>query len=1264
LLTFEQISLLLTTFVIVCRKRRWFVLKEDCLYYYASDLETIILGVMPLVKTQLWDLAKDVQDPPARAESKVCYECKKPFTLYLRKHHCRHCGNSFCHGCSDNRLQITKFGYNAKVRVCNNCTEILQNEEVERKEMATKADQTEKNNKQNEIDEDQEEEDANNDTNANNEQLSDLKPRNYNSNHAAAAKLRKFTLPEVNKPHLFSLKNSERELWLHADSEKERLAWVTAIKKILDKHNKPAEKGKENKENKLVKQQPQNPWEVDAKSLTILNKIAAGAFGEVHKGRLWGTDICVKTLKTEEFSSSEKVLEELKKEVSILSQLRHPNVVLYIGACTKPPDVCIITEWCNRGSLFDVLHDHSIHINAKATISLMMGIAQGMNYLHSLQSKIIHRDLKSHNILISGSTAGQFVAKIADFGLSHVREKHHRDNTVNPRASVDLSLKIGSNKSVQPTNQHYGIFGTPEWMAPEVMEGSIYTEKIDIYSFGILLSELVTRSMPFHDLYTIKSYMDVVDAVLDNGAIPTIPAWCENFIRPLILSCVSRIPSERPSFTDIILKIREFYDLDESVYFFQFDLPRLRELMNNSTPSIQALAANELAETFTMNKKIRRIADPSHISHSFRSPNNIYTRSSSANIPTPFNNQRTSPGLSPSLPPTSPISPLISPSSPSSPLIPANQDLWILDDEDAAEFLERLTALLSSSHQIVQSAACRALSALLLCGDKSKRAQDRELIISEGGIPALLVLLESENFEIVDVAGEVLLLLTKDLPTHEFQTFLNTDAPGLARFIHIIKDDIQFIIEEARELQTDLNKKQELAGLVDKIVVEQAARAAQRGKTELTKPNSTRNRAGQRTVHFPLEEASNNRAAPNNPSDSEHSAGESEPKKSIEQLGSMNSKPLTSAERARLALHEELLAKIASPAPLAENYSEYFGETNILRHGWALRFDPDRDNWKLYFLVLLREELRLFDSAADPPDDSIMVIRTVDSEGNPAAVRLGSKLGMPNCVILEDCGIFYTFCAGTAAQQTAWKEAIEKKGGVPGNHHNTLLTPEQGSREMSKSKSKSSTTKSSNNANLANHSPNFRSSHLAKAQDNNSDSDVDAPALSPAANNSFNLEKKVSAQFPAPTEETNVAVEKLRAARYNSVWNSFIKYYGRVSLAGWLWRQKKYSMKWVKQFFVLVDSELHYYENERSTPAQPEGTFYICTNSGKEFLCQESNKKPHCFSLQNPSTTAYLSAESKEDYGAWRTLIRHNVKKVQDNIAAKFVSSQRAGGGI
>jgi serine/threonine protein kinase len=90
--------------------------------------------------------------------------------------------------------------------------------------------------------------------------------------------------------------------------------------------------------------------------LTIQEKVGDGAFGEVFKGRLWGTDVAIKKLKLKDVAKQAELLEDLKREIAILSNLRHPNMVLYIGACTKPPNVCIITEWCDRGSLNAALH--------------------------------------------------------------------------------------------------------------------------------------------------------------------------------------------------------------------------------------------------------------------------------------------------------------------------------------------------------------------------------------------------------------------------------------------------------------------------------------------------------------------------------------------------------------------------------------------------------------------------------------------------------------------------------------------------------------------------------------------------------------------------------------------------------------------------------------------------------------------------------------------------------------------------------------------
>ena len=120
--------------------------------------------------------------------------------------------------------------------------------------------------------------------------------------------------------------------------------------------------------------------------------------------------------------------------------------------------------------------------------------AQGMCYLHAQDLGIIHRDLKSHNLLVGDS----FEVKVADFGLTVVRNKVA--DTISSTASYAKNGE-GAEAEDEEEGAFYGIRGTPQWMAPEVMEGQRYNEKVDVYSFGIVLTEIFTRQMPFADSY-------------------------------------------------------------------------------------------------------------------------------------------------------------------------------------------------------------------------------------------------------------------------------------------------------------------------------------------------------------------------------------------------------------------------------------------------------------------------------------------------------------------------------------------------------------------------------------------------------------------------------------------------------------------------------------------------------------------------------------------------------------------------------------------
>lgn len=160
-----------------------------------------------------------------------------------------------------------------------------------------------------------------------------------------------------------------------------------------------------------------------------------------------------------------------------MESLRHPNIVMFLGASTKFPNLSIILEYCANRSLWSVLQNKAIALSWEDRRRIAIEIALGMNYLHSFSTPIIHRDLKSLNILLDDC----FRAKIADFGWTRL-------------------------KGDKMTNK----IGTFQWMAPEVINGEIYTEKADIFSYAIILWEIAAREPPYKNIMGTKVSIDVI----------------------------------------------------------------------------------------------------------------------------------------------------------------------------------------------------------------------------------------------------------------------------------------------------------------------------------------------------------------------------------------------------------------------------------------------------------------------------------------------------------------------------------------------------------------------------------------------------------------------------------------------------------------------------------------------------------------------------------------------------------------------------------
>ncbi|GAY46059.1 hypothetical protein CUMW_094020 [Citrus unshiu] len=227
-------------------------------------------------------------------------------------------------------------------------------------------------------------------------------------------------------------------------------------------------------------------WEIDPKHLKFGSKVASGSYGDLYRGTYCSQDVAIKVLKPERINSD--MQKEFAQEVFIMRKVRHKNVVQFIGACTKPPSLCIVTEFMSGGSVYDYLHKLKGVFKLPSLLKVAIDVSKGMNYLH--QNNIIHRDLKAANLLMDENE----VVKVADFGVARVKAQ-----------SGVMTAETG----------------TYRWMAPE---------------------------LPYEYLTPLQAAVGVVQ----KGLRPTIPKNSQPKLAELLERCWQQDPALRPDFSEII----------------------------------------------------------------------------------------------------------------------------------------------------------------------------------------------------------------------------------------------------------------------------------------------------------------------------------------------------------------------------------------------------------------------------------------------------------------------------------------------------------------------------------------------------------------------------------------------------------------------------------------------------------------------------------------------------------------------------------------
>jgi len=278
--------------------------------------------------------------------------------------------------------------------------------------------------------------------------------------------------------------------------------------------------------------------------VTLRGAVGEGSYGTVYQGTWLSTEVAVKVWRGFEPGQTQlsgeaataAVAEGLVAEVALMQELRHPNIVLLLGVTLEPP--AIVQEYCSRGSLYGVLRRHGAAgappLAWRVRLQMALGAATGMCYLHGCRPAVLHRDLKSPNLLVDR----HWRVKVGDFGLS--------------RATLS-SVAVASVAGIH----------SPRWMAPEVLVDGVHSKASDVFSFAVVLWELCTLEVPWEGV----NQWQVMHAVADEkvrcpvppAVTPPFPTGYGDYTR-LMASAWAHEPQQRPGFPAAVAELQRMLD--------------------------------------------------------------------------------------------------------------------------------------------------------------------------------------------------------------------------------------------------------------------------------------------------------------------------------------------------------------------------------------------------------------------------------------------------------------------------------------------------------------------------------------------------------------------------------------------------------------------------------------------------------------------------------------------------------------------------------